>query len=405
MTDSLAVSPDIEAFDCYAVVFLAGLIVAYVKLRKFFAGKPGAWEVPSSWGLFFAYALVPVALFWFLDRAGAIHDSSLFAAILVGFGYQQVLTGGSSPVRGPADIGKWWQPFEKWANWTSDRVLDRVKVRSDRFAAAVIRQMSDDAHADKLDVLKRLAYNQVVEPEKLKAACDAIDTPENRALLGLHGVRERQVRLLYRTIRDVSDGDYLLYKEGLISRFQYFWYSRHGAGVAAAAMLGLLVLTPLLSLAPKLFDSSHVSHYYLWRISKSNSTESDRNRAKAHLIACLLDSPAPGLNQLTSALQNSALPVDTADRLLAVIIQGRSALNPESLRRQLGASLRTEDPDVRARVHDALLYLAREARLCAPLPVLAQWKPSKSDSNTLIEERVNDWNRQWAVAPSGTPCE
>jgi len=52
----------------------------------------------------FAYTLIPLALFWLLDRTNAIHDTSLFAAILIGVGYQQILSGSFATLKAPGDV-------------------------------------------------------------------------------------------------------------------------------------------------------------------------------------------------------------------------------------------------------------------------------------------------------------
>jgi hypothetical protein len=404
MADSLSVSPDIQAWYCYAVAFLAGFIVAYVKLRRFFEGKPGAWGVVSTWGLFAAYALIPVALFWFLDRTGSIHDTSLFAALLVGFGYQQVLTGSSSAARVPADMGKWWQPFQDWANWTAGRVLDRIILRRDRFAEWVIPRIRNDPQS-RLPKLKKLAYTHVADAAALQTEYDAIDTAQNQTLLGADGVLEKQVTLLYRTIRDVRDGYYLLCSSGVISRREYFWYARGGGSILRMAAAGVLVLAGLIGLIGTTLRPQEVSRYYLWRLAKTNTTEKDQNRAKAGLLESVYEMPAPNLLLITAALQHDNLRADTVDRLLAVIVETRSRLPQADLRTRLTESLRTEDPDVRARVHSSLIYLDREAGLCLQSAALKDWKPSKSDSSVYIDEQIGNWTREWNSPPSQKPCD
>lgn len=403
MADSLSVSPDVQAFYCYSIVLFAGLIVAYVKLRRFFEGKPGAWGIVSTWGLFAAYSFIPVALFWFLDRTGSIHDTSLFAAILIGFGYQQVLTGSSSAARVPADLSKWWQPFQTWANWTSNRILDRVKLRNDRFAENVIRQIKNPPQS-RLDRLKQLAYTNAADPDALQRQYNAYDTPQNQTLFGADGVREKQVRLLYRTIRSAPDPDYLLYRGGAISWPQYFWYAKEGRSILRAAFAGILVLAGLIWIALSFQESLNISRYYLWRLAKTNSTETDQIRAKARLIDRVTQMPGPNLLLLTAALQHDDLRVDTVDRLLAVIVETRSKLPPSDLRTRLTECLRTEDPDVRARVHSTLIYLARDAGLCLESATLKDWKPSKSDSSVYIDEQIRNWTSAWNSPPSQKEC-
>src|SRR5713226_3872670 len=124
------VSPDLEAFCCYGLVLLLGLAVAWSQVSRRLGKLPGQWIMVNTWLLFFAYTFVPVLLFWFLDRTNAVHDTSLFAAVLVGFGYQQILTGSLGSIRAPGDVSKFWQPFGIWADSISDRIRERIIVNS-----------------------------------------------------------------------------------------------------------------------------------------------------------------------------------------------------------------------------------------------------------------------------------
>jgi len=403
MADTIAVSPDLEALYCYGVVLFAGLIVAYVQVRRFFEGKPGAWGTLSIWGLFGGYALIPVALFWLLDRTDAIHDTSLFAALLVGFGYQQVLTASSSTISAPVDVTKWWQPFQKWANRTAERILDRVKVNGDRFAQTVI----DGIRADnqKLERLRKLALMQGTEAQAqaLDAQFNALSTPENQALFGPDGVREKQITLLYRRFIGVPDSDYLLYRHEIISRPQYLWYAKEGRTTVRAIGVWLVVVITCALWGPRLFNGDNAARYYLWRLEKSNATNADRARAKVHLMDCIKGEPEPNLRIIAARLQYDDVPVETVERLLAILVQSRSLT--VSWEAELTQALRTENPDSRARVQSTLVYLATDQNLCIPGD-LRDWKPSKSDAMTSIDEHVKRWLVVWQTRqPKGKSCE
>ena len=121
----LSASPDFDAFYCYLIVFLLGLITAIMQINKRLLNYPGKWVTWHTWTLLGAYTLLPVALFWFLDRVNAIHDTSLFAAILIGAGYQQVLSGNLASIRA-GEVSKIWQPFTAWSDYIADRIRDRI---------------------------------------------------------------------------------------------------------------------------------------------------------------------------------------------------------------------------------------------------------------------------------------
>src|SRR5262252_1159508 len=95
----LGFSPDISAFWCYLIVGGLGAWVAGRQIQLRLGGIRGIWFQPRTWILFIAYLAVPVGLFWLLDRTGATTDTSLFAAVLVGIGYERIISGQSGTLR------------------------------------------------------------------------------------------------------------------------------------------------------------------------------------------------------------------------------------------------------------------------------------------------------------------
>src|SRR6267142_4216540 len=128
----LSASPDFDAFYCYLIVFLLGLITAVMQINKRLLNYPGKWVTWHTWTLLGAYTFLPVVLFWLLDRVNAIHDTSLFAAVLIGAGYQQVLSGNLATIRA-GEISKIWQPFTAWSDYIADRIRYRIITNSERF--------------------------------------------------------------------------------------------------------------------------------------------------------------------------------------------------------------------------------------------------------------------------------
>lgn len=61
----MSVSPDLEAFCCYGIVLILGLVAARVQISNKLQNLPGKWIMGSTWLLYFAYSLIPVALFGF----------------------------------------------------------------------------------------------------------------------------------------------------------------------------------------------------------------------------------------------------------------------------------------------------------------------------------------------------
>ena len=154
MTESLAVSPDLSAYYCYLLVLFFGLVTAYARVSRLFENFPGAWGTASIWPLLLAYTLIPVLLFWVLDRTNAIHDTSVFAAVLIGLGYRQVITG-KTGLKIPGNISSVWQPFETWANWVAERITMRVQLHTERFTDYFIARVKKDPNklADRKSVV------------------------------------------------------------------------------------------------------------------------------------------------------------------------------------------------------------------------------------------------------------
>jgi hypothetical protein len=63
-----ALSPDWPALWCYFIILAIGFVAATVQINRLFPGFPQAWLMMSNWVLFAAFLLLPVLLFWFLDR-------------------------------------------------------------------------------------------------------------------------------------------------------------------------------------------------------------------------------------------------------------------------------------------------------------------------------------------------
>jgi hypothetical protein len=399
MTESLAVSPDLSAYYCYLLVLFFGLLTAYVRVSRLFENFPGAWGTANIWPLLLAYTLISVVLFWFLDRTNAIHDTSVFAAILIGLGYRQIVTG-KTALQIPGNIGSVWQPFEAWANWVADRITMRAQLNTERFTDRFITRVKSDPK--KLDALKKLALLRSVNPQKVQADFDALNTPDTIRLWGTDGVAEKQIRSLYQVIRGIPDGNRLLEKAGIISQWQYRWNLKEWRSVLKAVLVVVATVVVLAVFVPKLFSSENWASYYLWRLQKVNATNADMVRSKEGYAQILRTSPSVEFPRIARMLRYEVLTPDTADRLLTIALENRDA-STSGIQIWLIDSLRTDNPDMRARVETTLLYVADEKSLCVS-QALRNWKPSKSDSATLIDQQLKEWQAEWAKGPSQGPC-
>ena len=396
----MAISPYLSSYYCYLVVLFFGLIAVYSLVSGLFEDYPGALGTVNFWLLLLAYTFIPVLLFWFLDRTNAIHDTSIFAAILIALGYRQVLGGDVAGIRVSGEIGKVWQPFEAWANWVSDRIRARVQLNTERFTDEVIKWVRQDAK--KLESLKKLALLRSANPQKLQADFDALDTVDTRALWGVEGVSEKQIRYLYQALRSIPDGVRLMEKSGIISFLQYHWYAREWKSKSRALLLAVVVVVVVACFGSQFLTSGNWAHYYLWRLQKANTTASDQFRSKEEYTKLLKASPEAEFARIERLLRYQALPLDVADRLLAIAVENRGSTK-SGIQNWLIGALLSDNPDVRARLQSALLYLADDKNVCVG-ESLRNWKPSKNDSSTQIDQRIKDWQAFWSKGSSTGAC-
>jgi hypothetical protein len=67
----------------------------------------------------------PVLLFWMLDRVGALHDTSVIAAAIVGIAYTQILKG-DSEYKAPGETSPIWNFLSWWRERIAKAVQDHV---------------------------------------------------------------------------------------------------------------------------------------------------------------------------------------------------------------------------------------------------------------------------------------
>jgi hypothetical protein len=154
--------------------------------------------------------------------------------------------------------------------------------------------------------------------------------------------------------------------------------------------------------AVRLFSPDNWASYYFWRLQKPDTTVADRFRCKEAYAELLRASPTAEFGRVQRAIRYEALPIETTDRLLAIAIENRSVAK-DGIQSGLIDSLQTGNPDARSRVHDALLYLADDRKICVPAG-LRSWKPGKTDSATQVDQRMKEWRDAWAAGPSARAC-
>lgn len=390
----LSISPDIEAFWCYLVLFILALTIAGVQVRGLLKGYENVWASAGAWLLLASYTAIPVALFWFLDRADALHDTSLFAAILVALTYRQIISGGADGFTLPAGFAKAWQPLVTWSDKIAAGISARIARNGSRYDGTVIHRIANDPKV--FEAVRRLALNRAADPAKLQKAIDDFD--KLKPPLDDSGVQERKANYLYYSVKALPDVDSerFFLELGLIGKQHYYLYAREwsskllvigGLAIVAACVAGYWSRIPV-----PIFEA----RYYLWRFEKPNATDIDRFRASQHLEQGLRDGNPQYVDtvrrELTRRLAFDDLPVETADRILKILLNRALISNSQELIDELADALRTDNPDLRARTQKELLYIGDERRL--PIPAgLRNWKPGKEDASTCVDAVANEWAR------------
>jgi len=369
-------------------VLVLGLITALGQMSKRLAKLPGKWIMVNTWLLFFAYTFTPVALFWLLDRSNAIHDTSLFAAILVGLGYQQVLSGELTSIRAPGDISKVWQPFAAWADLVADRIRNRILRNESLFDERLLAAVREDA--TKFENLRALALTHTKDVTALDAAVHKIKN--QKALLGDAGVLTKTAEVLYDDLKvsEYETWPFLLYQNKITSAWNYRWHGQEGRSKMAAGAVAIVLIGIVALVAYNAWTPENRGRYYVWRLEKSNNTDQDRFRAGRQLITCLKETRNP-YPQLALLLRDDGVPIKTAENVLSLLVESRdiASTHQVDLPPLLAEALRTTNPDIRMRVHSVLLYLADERK--ADVGSLKDWKPSAKDSATDVDNMIKQW--------------
>jgi len=407
------VSPDQPAYVCYLLVIVVGFWVAYGRVNRLMASSPGRWAFFETWLVFLAYAIVPVILFWILDYTNAIHDTSVFAALLVAVSYRQILAGEvkETPVAG--QLSALWSPFEAWGVQVRDRIVSKNKVRSDRFSENLRVELSKTAQT--VTHLVELAYFVANDTPVLTQDLSGISQepiPPGLTQQAFDNIQaRRKVDRCMMSIRLVNPEDYgfLLKQRSLISALQY-WLWIGDVSTRLSRFLGLIVLTLLLYVAVSLFfRPCNILQYHLWRFQKPNTTELDRFRTHNFLAGQIAKPQCKDewviLDPLVRLLRYRDLDRRVAEDVLSLTLEFRSPKLDQRTVPMLIEALRTENPDVRLRIHQTLKAL-RDLDYANSInyDTLADWVPAKSDSAALIEEKIKRYWTWWnTVAPKTSP--
>ncbi len=172
----ISISPDLDARVCYGIVFLCAVWSARRQVGKQFEelNIPAsmAWATNVTWLAFLAYSLIPLGLFWLMDRMGAVSDTSLFSALLIGLAYSAVVEGGLGGIKVPAGL----DGILKFLTMSPDTITEKANkewARLDkRFEDYIVGRMLREREA--FDEILPLVLSTVDHPEKLEAELGAL---------------------------------------------------------------------------------------------------------------------------------------------------------------------------------------------------------------------------------------
>jgi hypothetical protein len=417
--DKLA-SPDIPAYWCCLIVLVVGIFGARSKVKRVLSGQTGYWAHFSAWRIFAAYAIIPLLLFLLLDYTGVIKDTSLVAALVVAFAYQQIFAGNVSGISLSSSISGLWQPFQKWTDDTAAQIAVHTKRSRDKFDGDLNSFIAGDpTRANDLRILG-LQYSK--DPTALK---DKLDEFQTRVMpAGMSAGEAQKVRSVWsvqllmdhlRTaLTDRTVGDFLQ-KRNLVSGPAYWVGFRklRSASIAWATSIGLLILGALALWW--FFSDGPQSRYHRWRFLKTNASDLDRFRAR-HFLGQRLQAVAQSstkppsadlkvmLEPLLRELKYKAVSPRTVEDIQRLLVDFHSPAVDRLVIPELIEALKNENGDARLHIRETLVALHDVDFPAVPLPEgVAEWVPKKDDSPNLIASHVTRWRNWWNSVPPPGP--
>ena len=405
-------SPDVPAWWCYLVVLAFGMWVAMATVNRLLADQRGYWAYLNTWLLFSAHALIPVLVFAFLDYTTALKDTSLFAALVVAIGYQQIFAGGVQGIVMPGETSRLWKPFESWVQAIAKKIATSTKRARDEFEAGVKSFIASEPQ--RVQALYSLAVEYSIDGQQLETDLQQI---ENAALP--HGIQQddfsgiinrRKVGRMVDDLRasmPLNFGD-LLRDRGLVRRWDYWrWFrglkSRTVASIAAAVILILVAL----GLRWFLSDTMQL-RYHQWRFLKANASDQDHHRSREYLGSRLRTLTKQGaseatvtdiattLRPITAELRFKGLSAQSAEEIERLLIDFHSTAVDNFAIPELIDALKNENSDIRLHVCETLIALRDADFADASLPQpLNEWIPKKGDSPAVVASYVAKWNAWW----------
>jgi hypothetical protein len=205
-------------------------------------------------------------------------------------------------------------------------------------------------------------------------------------------------------VRLASPEDYgfALLRRGLIKFWQYkFWLGNAAAfgkqSLGVVCILGLIAAFVYGFYQPVILD-----RYYRWRFVKVNATQRDRFRTREFLEARIAEAKQGNtldsvVGPLMHRLLYRELDRQVGDDILRLVIEHHDSALDRSTIPVLIEALRTENSDMRLRIHQTLTALRKlDFDAQSDADELVAWVPSKNDSAEAVEAEINKYRQWWA---------
>ena len=380
-----------------------GVVIARGAANKLLDSSYGRWSFRQTWVLFYTQSLIPVVLFWFLDYTNVIHDTSLFSALAVAVGYQQIFAGGIKDITLPGQTSRLWQPFEAWRNSVINTIAIRARQRLDKFDQRVAAYCAEEPA--RVAALSKAAIQYASDPVDLatKTAAADVSTPEKRLSL---------TRLLIRELRSVTLPGYggILNRAKLVPRPWYLICMTPGRKAAGGALIGTLamifILFLLLGVAPLDNGSLLLKQYQRWRLTKENASARDRFRTNEYFLGALSgpdEDPNATIGGSIKELRNSGISPDVVKEFINLAAHSKPQWVLNYWLHAFAEGLQNPNLDTRARLHTAMLALVQYAAPGVEVPPsIRDWKTSSDAQLGDLDLLSRAWE-QWLPTVSHPP--
>ena len=394
-------SPEIPAYLSYLLVLICGMLVARSQVNRLLSAFPQRWGFLSTWALFWAHAALPLLLFWFLDYTNALHDTSLFAALLVAFGYRQVFVGGIESIRLPGQTQRLWKPFEVWVNRLVQHITFVSKQYLDRFDERVTSTLAGDASDAKLLETAFLKTNDRDRLEKALQDLEQEALPPGMPPEAFERIKKRKrVAVLLRDLRTSvgEDYGYYLYQQRVIRFDRYVrWFGNVRSRVISYGVTTIVFIVLIVGFYLTYASPAVQIRYSQWRFLKANNTDFDRFRNRNSLITQIQAGNVNAvLEPILDRLRYKDCSNELCDNVLRLVVDTHRPQTDHIVIPRLIEALRTENSDVRLRLLRALIDLAKASYDVSALKDEMSWVPAKDDSPGVIDAHVRAWHMWWA---------